>query len=190
MSSTRSIALLLSVLAIAGCKKKSTASGGDPAGSAAPADSASAAPADSASAAPSASAAGGDDSAAPAASVVAATDDGSVPALDEGGTPTPTRPTGMSTSFTGTYACMGGLSLIQQGNGVKGTAVTRQGGTTTNYDIQCVVSGAGCEGKAVKFVSKGGGPPKPAGNTRITFRLANGGLDYTEGGAGGFCTRR
>jgi hypothetical protein len=122
--------------------------------------------------------------------VVAATDDGSVPPLDEGGAPTPTRPTGMSTSFTGTYACMGGLSLTQQGNGVKGTAVTRQGATTTNYDIQCVVSGASCEGKAIKFVSKGGGAPKPAGNTRSTFRLANGGLDYTEGGAAGFCTRR
>jgi len=85
---------------------------------------------------------------------------------------------------------MGGLTLTQQGNGVKGTAVTRAGNVTTNYDIQCTVSGASCEGKAVKFVSKGGGTPKASGNTRVTFRLANGGLDYTEGGAGGFCTRR
>jgi hypothetical protein len=196
MSSTRPIILLLLVCAVpfAACKKKGTTAGGDaePAGSAAPADSSSAA-------APSGGEGGPTDDGAAAAATDAASEGGDQGiATDEGGaaldaalTPSPNGPTGGGgNTFTGNYNCMGGLTLSQTGNGVRGSAITRNGETVTNYDITCTVIGNECKGNASKFVSKGGRGPKSAGGSKVTFKLANGGLSYTEGGAGGFCTRK
>jgi hypothetical protein len=195
MSSTRSIVLLLVICAVsfAGCKKKGATAGGDaePAGSAAPADSSSAA-------APSGGEGGAatDDGAATAAADASGEGGDQGTAADEGGaldaalTPSPTGPTGGGNTFTGNYNCMGGLSLTQTGNGVRGSAITRNGETVTNYDITCTVIGNECKGNASKFVSKGGHGPKSAGGSKVTFKLANGGLSYTEGGVGGFCTRK
>ncbi len=185
MISTRTLALLLCVVAFAGCKKKGATAGGDaePAGSAAPADSSSAAPSG-------AEAGGTDDSAVTAVGGnEAAAPDEAGPAAGDAG-PTPTSPTGGGNTFAGTYSCMGGLTLSQTGNGVRGSAITRVGNTTTNYDISCTVSGNVCAGTAVKFVTKEGKAPKSAGGQKIVFKLASGGLDYTEGGVGAFCTRR
>ena len=197
MSSTRSIAvvLLLCAVSLAGCKKKGTAAGGDaePAGSAAPAESTGAA-------APSGGEGGATGDGAAAASdegggQAAATDEGGIASLDAALVPAPTGPTGPTgggggNGFTGNYSCMGGLTLTQTGNGVRGSAITRNGNTVTNYDFTCTVIGNECKGNASKFISKEGRGPKSAGGSRVTFRLANGGLNYTEGGSSGFCTRK
>jgi hypothetical protein len=192
MSSTRTLAVLLGcAVALAGCKKKNASSGGEPAGSAAPAESASSAPAAAdADAGADTGAAATDDSAAPAAGDAAA--DAPPPAAGDAGpdAPAPTTPTAGGQTFTGNYNCMGGLTLTQNGSGVRGSAITHQGNKEINYDIQCAVSGNTCIGNATKFVSKGPGGPKGAGQQKVVFKLANGGLDYTEGGVAGFCTRK
>jgi hypothetical protein len=182
MSSTRTVAVLLlcGAVAFAGCKKKSGASGGDaePAGSAAPADSSSAA-------ASSPEAGGSDDSA-----IVAVGNEAAAP--DEAGVDagtTPTAPTG-GAGFPGSYNCLGGLTLSQTGNGVTGNAASHGGMVTTTVEINCTARGGECVGTATRFTTKEGKTPKNGGAKKIVFKLANGGLEYNEGGVGGFCTRR
>jgi hypothetical protein len=184
MSSTRTVAFLLlcGAVAFAGCKKKSGASGGDaePAGSAAPAD--------SSSAAASSPEAGGDDSAIVAVGNEAAAPDDAGAAPADAGT-TPTVATG-GAGFPGSYNCLGGLTLSQTGNGVTGNAASHGGMVTTTVEINCTARGNECVGTATRFTTKEGKAPKNGGAKKIVFKLANGGLEYTEGGVGGFCTRR
>jgi hypothetical protein len=77
---------------------------------------------------------------------------------------------------------MGGLHLNQTGNGVSGNAMSN--GVAT-VEINCTQRGNECVGTATRF-GKGGGPKRQ----KITFRIGNGGLDFTEGGTAGFCSRK
>jgi len=194
MSSSRSALVLLCTLAVAGayvgCKKKPS-SGAEPAGSASTSDSSSA-PADSGSAAaPASASASGSASSAPSDSASAAPSGSAAPdSSGSGATPTSPPSGGGGAGFAGRYACFGGLTLSQTGNGVSGSAVNVVGNTTTNWDINCTAIGNMCTGFASKFVSNNGKPPKPAGRQKVTFKVVANGLDYTEGGVAGFCSRK
>ncbi len=170
------------VLSVAGCKKKPKAQAADE-GDAEPA----------ASAAPAASSAAPDEAAAPAASAAPAADEGgaaaptaqaeggAADATDEGepSTPTPTPTTAGKGGFTGSWSCFGGLTLTQQGEGVRGTYKNLRGNQTITGDITCKAVAGQCKGMLNTFTQAGGNTPKSTGHGSITFTLNQAGTQMS-----------
>jgi hypothetical protein len=196
MSSARRTIVFLSALALVGCHKKSQATAAE-GGAAASTDNSAASDASAADSAPAA-----DDAAAEAATApadAAAGDDGGGEAGtdqgdDGGAAPSEAGPTTVTTGgagYGGSFNCFGVLNLTQTNTTVVGTGSSRSGNKTHNVDINCRVSGDRCSGAVNHFSSLNNSPPKPAGKGKITFRIVNGGLEYTEASGGtGFCARR
>jgi hypothetical protein len=191
MSSARRTVILLSALALASCHKKPAATTGE--GGAAATDNTAATDASAADSAPAA-----DDAASEAAAADAAGDDGGGEAGtdqgDDGGATSEAGPTTVATGrggYGGSYNCFGVLNLTQTNTTVAGSGSSRSGNKTHSVDIECRVSGDRCSGGVSHFTSLNNSPPKPAGKGKITFRIVNGGLEYTEASGGtGFCARR
>jgi hypothetical protein len=95
--------------------------------------------------------------------------------------------------YAGSYNCFGTLTLRQTNNTVSGNAEERHGSTTHSTDFSCQIVGDRCSGTSNAFLSINGMQPKQKGRGKVTFRVVNGGLDYTEVLGGntqqGFCKR-
>src|SRR5580692_401185 len=180
MTTIRAWALFLGTLTLAaGCHKKPPAEAGGEAGTT-----------DDGGGAAEASAS--DDGAAQAATDATADSSTSSEAGEagmdqtEGGAPEagPTTPTTPSTvggsGYAGTFSCFGTLTLAQSNNTVSGNAVLRTGASTQSTDFSCKIVGDKCHGSTNVFSSVNGQQPKERGKGKVTFRVVNGGLDYTQ----------
>jgi hypothetical protein len=191
MISTRVLALIAVTLVATGCKKKPAAGADSGTGDD---SSTTAAASDDGGAADSAS---GDDGAAEAAADTGATGEGGADQGDDGGASDsgPTTPTVGGAGYGGTYSCFGTLKLTQTGNTVSGDGVLHAGARTETKDLTCKIMGDRCTGVMNAFNSMNGGTPKPAGRTKVTFRIVGKGLEYNQVGGGGggtqqgFCQR-
>lgn len=187
MTTFRSAALLLGVLTLAACHKKTQEAAGEggvgEGGGAAEAGTTDDGAAD---------AAAGD-----AALEAASTDNGEAAApLAEGGAVLPEAGPAPSTGgsgYAGTYSCFGTLKLTQTNATVSGNGESRTGSATHSTDFSCQIVGDRCTGTTSSFASVNGMQPKPKGKGKVTFRIVSGGLDYTQTVGGntqqGFCKR-
>jgi hypothetical protein len=189
MTTIRAWALLLGTLTLAaGCHKKPPAEGGGEAGTSDDGGAAEASASDDGSAEAAADAA--TDSSAPTEAGTDQTEGGA----PEAGPTTPTTPTTVGGSgYAGTFSCFGILTLAQSNNTVSGNAVLRTGASTQSTDFSCKIVGDKCHGSTNVFSSVNGQQPKERGKGKVTFRIVNGGLDYTQTVGGstqqGFCKR-
>jgi hypothetical protein len=183
---TRAVAVLLCVFAVAGCKKKPPVTT-DEAGATDDASEAGAATEGGASA-DAAGEASSDEASTEAGGAGAATDTDST---DGGSSPTTT---GGGAGYAGSYSCFGGLTLNQTHNTVSGNGSARTASSTQSTDVTCRISGDKCSGTFNTFSSMNGGQPKPTGKGKITLRMAGNNLEYTQvfGGSTqtGICKRR
>jgi hypothetical protein len=191
MNSKRAVAVLITAFAIVGCHKKAATAGAE-GGTADSTDAAATTATDSGATTAT------DDSAAGDATAASDASEGGSDQGDDGGGSTDSGPATVTAtggaSYAGSYNCFGTLTLRQVGNTVSGDAVTHGGGKTVNNDVTCKIAGDRCTGFMNRFTANPGGAPKPAGKSRVTFRLVSGGLEYTEAGPGGnsgqgFCKR-
>ena len=139
------------------------------------------------------------DAAAPAVSAAPASDaeapkveeavDAAAPAITATATPAAAGDAGgkaapTSGPFAGSYKCMNGLNVSQNGTHVSGSSKNSTGNVST---YSCTVAGDTCSGTET-YVSMIKGVPKPGKPTPFTFSLQSGGAGLTYKNAGAVTT--